>query len=207
MQWSLYLITLSKAAIYIDKYTVIRRIECFRLDGFSTHERYSACCIFRISSGFPVISCNIGIIFSIFLTPHGVFDLIHHWSSFFIPSTLYCHVKTSCTWEVSTLSYWFSLWRVASKVHQMNQGFICIRRLKTYITMEFLSNHENFLHEISLQNSVCKMAAILFRPRCFNSLWPGDTMRRHIFWLAFARVMASCLTTTDHYPNQSVNNQ
>ena len=63
-------------------------------------------------------------------------------------------------------------------------------------------NAQTFSQENAIENVVCKMLAILFRPQCVNSLWPSDTIWRQRSGSTLAQVMACCLMAPSHYLNQ-----
>ena len=65
--------------------------------------------------------------------------------------------------------------------------------------IEFCSySNYHYLHGILIQFE----STVFSLGRLFNSLWPGDAIRRHRSGSTLAQVMACCLTAPSHYLNQ-----
>ena len=82
-----------------------------------------------------------------------------------------------------------------------NAGILLIRTLGTKFS-EVLSELKIFIQENAFENGICKMASILPRPHCVNTLWPSDTIWRQRSGSTLAQEMACCLTAPGHYLNQ-----
>ena len=88
------------------------------------------------------------------------------------PSDAYMRHSHICV----TIYHWFRKWLVAWSVpsHYLNQSWnIVNRRLRSKLQWNFNPILFVFIQENGTENVVWKMAAILYRPQCVNSLVPG----------------------------------
>ena len=105
----------------------------------------------------------------------GMGELCHHWFSW---------IKCLITSLVPRY-YWFIIsWIYRNKL-QWN----------------LYRNTKLFCHENIFEIAICKIATILFKPLCVNSLWPGDTI-----WWQRSDICSGnhsgSLTAPSHYLNQ-----
>ena len=104
-----------------------------------------------------------------------------------------------------SIQHWFRWCLFASSApsHYLNQ---CWNIVNWTIGNKLLWNLNWNLYIITeenpFENFIWKMAAILCRPQCVNSLRPSDAVWRQWSWTTLAQVMACCLTAPSHYLNQ-----
>ena len=81
-------------------------------------------------------------------------------------------------------------------------GILLKWSLGNKLQRHFNRNLYIFVQENAIKNVIWKMAGILSRSQCVNSLGPSDAVWRWRSWSTLIQVMACCLTTPSHYLNQ-----